>query len=700
MTADTNAPYYQMRGQVTNGTTKTNAPQFAPDDDYGLSTSFAAHDASLYAERQMPESLNTLEEGSHNLVELLEAATTAAGQAADAMDVDQSGIATNRANPGKRKRDASPPADESGVAAPAGKRLRMDMPTDPQLGMDNTGRSRSQSSSVPPPTESLLTDARAAGVHSAVALFRRSSSKETTRKYTRPPMSKLFISLQLTPEDFLHLQAKAKAYMLDPAHPDRQSCVGNRGKGDTDMVKLRLFNCVREFLNDGVGEQFFGEHVEKPGEKDTMEAARALGQEKAPPEDRLIWPGDGNKIISLVTPLLRRMVTNERQRMYAIETRKGGAKKKEGSVEAAHPHTNEIGMNPTNNQVKDFEHSSNSKEVPLGSTQAQSQHSHLTSPVISSLTVDHSSKTQPIKSQTTSPTAPASGKMSFEMSKLRRALPAPTYSLEEIAIFLSWGAYTKLEPQRILRFGTEFDPSFSFEGLQSQVSTLLWSAMTMYYELRPKPGMVTKPAGMGPEALRGLAVAAREMQTANDASRNTNGVPIAQSISTDLQAYMDKHKAGIVERERDSESASIEGIAPSSRQASPPVDIASTEAAPSRSRQASPLGNRVSTEQHGCSTEEISDLRNEVGQAVPSSAADIAARLDDYLCSDPSSSQDRPMPLSEDALPRHTIQAVTTRGLKTISNDDEWDAVKKEIGYMAWADGRLTVVVNVQPYCD
>jgi hypothetical protein len=145
------------------------------------------------------------------------------------------------------------------------------------------------------------------------------------------------MSLQLSPENFLQLQALAKVYMLDTSHPERQNCVGNRGKGDTDMVKLRLFNCVRDFLNDGVGEQFFGEDVEKPGEKDAIEAARALGEDKTPdPAERLTWPRDGNKIISLVTPLMRRMVTNERQRQYAIETRKGGTKKKdkEGSVEA------------------------------------------------------------------------------------------------------------------------------------------------------------------------------------------------------------------------------------------------------------------------------------------------------------------------------------------------------------------------------
>lgn len=156
---------------------------------------------------------------------------------------------------------------------------------------------------VPPQS---LSEARAVGVHSAAALFRQPSSN---KKYTRPPMSKMFASLELSPENFLHLQAAAKAYMLDERHPERRDCVGQRGKGDTEMVKLRLWNCVRHFLEaEGHGERFFGEHAVNEG----------MGPRV------YVWPRDQQKIISLVIPLLRRMVTNERQRQYAIETRKGG----------------------------------------------------------------------------------------------------------------------------------------------------------------------------------------------------------------------------------------------------------------------------------------------------------------------------------------------------------------------------------------
>ncbi|KAF2814699.1 uncharacterized protein BDZ99DRAFT_183291 [Mytilinidion resinicola] len=172
-------------------------------------------------------------------------------------------------------------------------------------------------------------------LHPATALFRRPPANPP-KKYTRPPMSKLFDSLQLGPESFLQLQAQAKSYMLDPAYPARQACVGNRGKGDTDMVKLRLFRCVNDFLVQGAGEQFFGVNAE--GREVGKKAMKSLGEGENDSEElrgssgaetKWIWPRDGNTIVGLVTPLLRRMVTNERQRVYAIETRKGG-KKKEG----------------------------------------------------------------------------------------------------------------------------------------------------------------------------------------------------------------------------------------------------------------------------------------------------------------------------------------------------------------------------------
>jgi len=155
---------------------------------------------------------------------------------------------------------------------------------------------------------SALLDARSAGVYSAAALFRKTAS--TTARYTRPPMHKLYADLELSPENFIHLQAQAKSYMLDEEHPHRRACVGGRGKGDTDMSKLKLFHCVREFLEPELGSLYFGPDSEGASLR------------------KWSWPADVNKVIAAVTPLLRRMVTNERQRQYANESRKGNRKKK------------------------------------------------------------------------------------------------------------------------------------------------------------------------------------------------------------------------------------------------------------------------------------------------------------------------------------------------------------------------------------
>jgi hypothetical protein len=158
------------------------------------------------------------------------------------------------------------------------------------------------------PLQETASNNRLAGMQSATALFRSPSA--SSKKYTRPPMSKLFTSLELSPEVFLHLQAAAKSYMLDPDHPERSDCVGQRGKGDSELVKMRLWNCVATFLDEeGNGQLHFGEDVLGEGG-----ATRSME-----------WPQDRSKVIGAVIPLLRRMVTNERQRQYAVETRKGGS---------------------------------------------------------------------------------------------------------------------------------------------------------------------------------------------------------------------------------------------------------------------------------------------------------------------------------------------------------------------------------------
>lgn len=358
---EANPPYYQTtpRRHFTADANANPFPGVDPEYDIPSATALAPphhvfHPGEHGSENDIEHiagggangsHINHSLEGAHDLHGLVEAATTAANLAAEAMTLESSQNQSstrgnnNHSTRGKRRRASTPTSDNDNDN-------NANANTQNAQGEGPNPRKRARTQLSHPPTttdpqmqtrassDSLLGEARAAGVHSAAALFRQASSKGgPKRKYTRPPMANLFMSLRLTPENFLQLQARAKAYMLDPAHPDRQSCVGNRGKGDNDMVKLKLFNCVRDFLVEGVGEQFFGEGVEVLAEEETVEAARALGQVGVGgQEERLVWPRDGNKIISLVTPLLRRMVTNERQRVYALQTRKGGGKKNEEGV--------------------------------------------------------------------------------------------------------------------------------------------------------------------------------------------------------------------------------------------------------------------------------------------------------------------------------------------------------------------------------
>jgi hypothetical protein len=149
--------------------------------------------------------------------------------------------------------------------------------------------------------------------NSASVLFREPSTK--SKKHSRPPLGKVFSDLELAPEHFLRLQTAAKAFMLDEAHPERRDVVGHKkNSGGSDLAKLNLWNCVDEFLSvHGYGEKFFA-----PGSGNDVPGA---------PQRTLFWPLDSQLITKLMMPLMRKMVTNERQRIYAAATRKQGPAK-------------------------------------------------------------------------------------------------------------------------------------------------------------------------------------------------------------------------------------------------------------------------------------------------------------------------------------------------------------------------------------
>jgi hypothetical protein len=534
--------------------------------------------------------------------------------------------------------------------------------------------------------------------------------------------------------------------MLDSAHPDRQSCVGNRGKGDTDMVKLRLFNCVRNFLSDGAGDQFFGENVENPGQDEAIEAARVLGEEKAPSEGKLLWPQDGNRIISLVTPLLRRMVTNERQRMYAIETRKGGAKKKEVSVEeAAVPDTNTQGMNDRDDINHQVEHLKTpnlpSHLHPLASAQSQSQQHYSTSSV-TSLSVQSPNNTLLVNLEPAMKYKEAPRRHQWPVGfklKLPQEPPAEPV-LEKVNIFVTkvippWRGNKKPTPT-LLQVETRLENSkeaplfyMTWEELQYIVKLLVRDAVWLYpaleppaedrpllpevtssgtvyeyLELQPSSRSLSPPStssGMGPEALRGLAVAATEIQ--DDASENANNLVEQDRSATAENPFLDLPKSTLAENPFADPSTST---SPAPAPAPAPADASMTVASPTTptiivtpASSSPPSPNTVTpttlspTGQTRVVFVEPHTFPPEKRIPTTSLSRRPVHRLPEQRV--PVGMQRPSTVLSETRLPKWKIETQWTMGLRTIANREEWHEVKLDLAYAIWADKVMNLVVTI-----
>ncbi|KIV89779.1 hypothetical protein PV10_07157 [Exophiala mesophila] len=177
-------------------------------------------------------------------------------------------------------------------------------------------------------TSSQTAPANGPSLHSSASVLFREPSM-TSRKYSRPPLGKVFTSLQLAPENFLRLQTAAKAFMLDEAHLERRDVVGHQKQsGAADVAKLNLWNCVEDFLSThGYGEKYFA-----PGVGGDIPDA---------PARTLSWPADRQTIIKLMMPLMRKMVTNERQRVYAAESRKSTGTKEDEKPDSNSPNKDE-----------------------------------------------------------------------------------------------------------------------------------------------------------------------------------------------------------------------------------------------------------------------------------------------------------------------------------------------------------------------
>lgn len=125
----------------------------------------------------------------------------------------------------------------------------------------------------------------------------------------RLSIAETFALLTLSPENFSALRTLAKNFMLDPRHSQRQKCVQGHNQKGFEKSKNILHKYVREFLDQkGWGEEYFGEKS-------------ILARNAMLDNSHFLWPQDKDKIIQLCEPLLRRIVINERQRLYNITAR-------------------------------------------------------------------------------------------------------------------------------------------------------------------------------------------------------------------------------------------------------------------------------------------------------------------------------------------------------------------------------------------
>ena len=85
-------------------------------------------------------------------------------------------------------------------------------------------------------------------------------------------MSELYEKLQVTPDQFLHLQAAAKDYMLDPDHPERREVIGKKSAVDlpsSNTAKIKLYRITSAFLwEEGWGEKCWGANAPRSVPRD------------------------------------------------------------------------------------------------------------------------------------------------------------------------------------------------------------------------------------------------------------------------------------------------------------------------------------------------------------------------------------------------------------------------------------------------
>ncbi|KAF2221469.1 hypothetical protein BDZ85DRAFT_17617 [Elsinoe ampelina] len=199
-------------------------------------------------------------------------------------------------------------------------------------------RGNNKRTKISKPTTAASLHSPPKAVRTPSALFRPAKQ---VKKQTRPSLASLYSELQLTPENFVACMDAAKVFMLDPAYPERRNCIGSRTKGDNVNMKLELTKLTTRFLDEGSGSRFFGPDSDPPGDPNgtfaqvivsgsTDQSASVQSQDSAEHHTQdggtiqrdFVWPSDKDEIVKRCIKLLRKVASNEKQRVYALESRR------------------------------------------------------------------------------------------------------------------------------------------------------------------------------------------------------------------------------------------------------------------------------------------------------------------------------------------------------------------------------------------
>jgi hypothetical protein len=133
-------------------------------------------------------------------------------------------------------------------------------------------------------------------------------SGDTPRRSSRPAVDVIFNGTQLAPMPYIKLNDDVHAFMINTDHPERLDIIGTKRRiGSLEAAKNKLHDLAEQFVSEGAGENFY--------------APNAYADVPNAPVRTMFWPQNYHDIVRAIKPIMRKVVTNERARVYQANRR-------------------------------------------------------------------------------------------------------------------------------------------------------------------------------------------------------------------------------------------------------------------------------------------------------------------------------------------------------------------------------------------